>query len=102
MYSYFFPPWLPIKCAWSSFKSSEEREREREIISCFSRKSWAKVFSIKSTPNPEEDKEKQENMIKKKKQGNPQKTKEIKQRSNLDTAAATTPYFAFHSRPGLR
>lgn len=71
-------------------------------MSCFSIKSLAKVFAIQSTPNPEEDKEKQENVAKNKKQGKPQKTKEKKQRSNLDTAAASSPNFAFHSRPGLR
>jgi hypothetical protein len=65
-------------------------------------KSLARVLPIKPSQYPEEDKEKQENITKSKKQEKPQKTKEKKQRSNLDAGVASSPYFAFHSRPGLR
>jgi hypothetical protein len=37
-----------------------------------------------------------------KKEENISKKEEKKERSNLDRAAATTPYLPFHARPGLR
>ncbi|KAF3321714.1 hypothetical protein FCM35_KLT13930 [Carex littledalei] len=71
-------------------------------MSCLSMKSLAKVLPLTSQSSSKEDKEKQEKITNGKKEENTCKRKEKKERSNLDRAVATTPYFAFHVRPGLR
>jgi hypothetical protein len=66
-------------------------------------KSLTKLLPMASASTSlKEDKKKQGKIANGKKEEIISKKEEKKERSNLDRAAATTPYLPFHARPGLR